>query len=96
MLSRQNQQDVIEISSGDEEENVFTNLENKRLPDSETKTIRNNKMLTEVVSDRCQQTLSSQYKIRYVLCEKGNFVQLLHNGSYHWVAVSNINCTKIK
>ena len=96
MLPRQNQQDVIEISSGDEEENVFTNLENKRLPDPETKTIRNNKMLTEVVSDRCQQILSSQFKIRYVLCEKGNFVQLLHNGSCHGVAASNIDCTRIK
>ena len=44
-MPSQNQQDVGEISSGDEEENVVTNLENKRLPDSETKT-RNNKMLT--------------------------------------------------
>ena len=24
---------------------------------------------------------------------KGEFVQILHNGSYHWVVVSNINCT---
>ena len=34
----QTQQDIVEISSGDEEENVVTKLENKRLPDSETKT----------------------------------------------------------
>ena len=26
--------------------------------------------------------------------EKGEFVQILHNGSYHWVVSSNINCTK--
>ena len=52
MLPSQNQQDVLEISSGDEEENVVKNLENKRLPDSETKT-RNNKIRTEVVTDRC-------------------------------------------
>ena len=24
---------------------------------------------------------------------KGEFVQVLHNGSYYWVVVSNINCT---
>ena len=63
-MPSQNQQDVGEISSGDEEENVVTNLENKRLPDSETKT-RNNKMLTEGVIDRCQKILKSQYKMRY-------------------------------
>ena len=34
----QTQQDIVEISSGDEEENVVTKLENKRLPDLETKT----------------------------------------------------------
>ena len=64
ILSSQNQQDVVEISSGDEEENEVTNLENKRLPDSETKT-RNNKMQTEVVIERCQQILKNQYKICY-------------------------------
>ena len=63
-MPSQNHQDVGEISSGDEEENVVTNLENKRLPDSETKT-RNNKMLTEGVIDRCQEILKSQYKMRY-------------------------------
>ena len=60
----QNQQDVGEISSGDEEEHVVISLENKRLPDSETKT-RNNKLLTEGVNDRCQEILKSQYKMRY-------------------------------
>ena len=40
------------ISCGDEEENAVTNWENKRLPDSETKT-RNKKMLTEGVIDKC-------------------------------------------
>ena len=53
MLPSQNQQDVVEISSRDEKENVVTNLENKILPDSETKTIRNKKMVTEVDIDRC-------------------------------------------
>ena len=63
-MPSQNQQDVGEISSGDEEEHVVTSLENKRLPDSETKT-RNNKLLTEGVNDRCQEILKSQYKMRY-------------------------------
>ena len=63
-MPSQNQQDVVEISSGDEEENVVTSLENKRLPDSEAKT-RNNKMLTERVIDRCQEILKSQFKMRY-------------------------------
>ena len=63
-------------------------------------------MLTKVVLDRCQQVLKSQYKMRYGLQdsalgqklilkeERGEFVQILHNGSYHWVVVSNINSTK--
>ena len=63
-MPSQNQHDVVEISRGDKEENVVTNLENKRLPDSETKT-RNNKMLTEGVIDRCQEILKNQYKMRY-------------------------------
>ena len=28
--------------------------------------------------------------------QKGEFVQILHDESYHWVVVSNINCTKNK
>ena len=28
--------------------------------------------------------------------EKGEFVQILHNGSYHWFVVSNIDCNKNK
>ena len=66
IMPSQNQQDVVEISSGDEEENVVTSLENKRLPDSEAKT-RNKKMLTERVIDRCQEILKSQFKMRYDL-----------------------------
>ena len=38
IFASQTQQDIAEISSGDEEENVVTKLENKRLPDLETKT----------------------------------------------------------
>ena len=26
--------------------------------------------------------------------QKGEFVQILHNGNYHWVALSNIICSK--
>ena len=26
--------------------------------------------------------------------QKGEFVQILHNGNYHWVVISNINCSK--
>ena len=26
--------------------------------------------------------------------EKGEFVQILDNGNYHWVLISNINCSK--
>ena len=28
--------------------------------------------------------------------EKGEFAQILHDGSYHWVVVRNIICTKNK
>ena len=103
MLPSKNQQDVVEISCGDEEENVVTNFENKCLQDSEIEAIRNSKMLTEVVITRCQQILKSQYKmLRYGLVdsalgqklmfrnEKGEFVQISHNGSYHWVSVSTV------
>ena len=102
MLPCQNQQDVAEISKRDKEENVGTNLEDKRLPFSETKT-RSNKMLTEAVIDRCQQILKSKYKMRYAFwiayfakTRKVEFVQILHNGWYHWVFVSNINFTNNK
>ena len=54
MFPSQSQQDIVEISSEDEKENVLTNLYNKRYPDSATKT-RNNKLLTEIIIDRVQQ-----------------------------------------
>ena len=28
--------------------------------------------------------------------QKGEFVQILHKGNYHWVVMSNINCSKNK
>ena len=28
--------------------------------------------------------------------QKREFVQILHNGNYHWVVISNINCSKNK
>ena len=62
-MPSQNQQDIGEISSGDEEENLVTNLENNRLSDPETKT--RNKILSEGITDRCQEILKSQYKMRY-------------------------------
>ena len=43
MFPSQNQQYVVEISRGDEEEDLGTNLENRSLPDSRTNTIRHNK-----------------------------------------------------
>ena len=26
--------------------------------------------------------------------QKGKFVQILYSGNYHWVEISNINCSK--
>ena len=26
--------------------------------------------------------------------QKRDFVQILHNGNYHWVVICNINCSK--
>ena len=42
-----------------------------------------NKILIKVVLERCQQILTSQYKMYH-----GEFVQISHTGrSYHWVVV---------
>ena len=72
----------------------------------EIETIKNNEMLTDLVVDRCWETLKSQYRKRYKLQDsvlgqklmfkekKGELAQILINESYHLLAVSNISGTK--
>ena len=63
ILPSENNQDVVVISSGDKEANVVTNFENKSLPDPEIETSKNNEMLTDVSSGRCQRIRESQSKM---------------------------------
>ena len=63
ILPSENNQDVVVISSGDKEANVVTNFENKSLPDPEIETRKNNEMLTDVSSGRCQRIRKSQSKM---------------------------------
>ena len=60
-------------------------------------------MLSDIVIDAAQNILRAQFKVNGLQDtvlgeklmfreEKETFAQLLHNGSYHWVLVSNYNC----
>ena len=81
-------------------------MEVNKLPDEDIKRITGNGMLTDLTTDKCQIFLKNQFHAQYGLQvtvlgqklmfkeQKGEFVQILHNGNYHWVVVSNINCSK--
>ena len=81
-------------------------METKELPDEEIELITGNRMLTDLTIDKCQKILKNQFHAQYGLQDtvlgqklmfkeqKGEFVQILHNGNYQWVAISNINCSK--
>ena len=75
------------------------------MPGSETKT-RNDKILTEVAINRCQQVLNSQYKPEHVRhgfwiaylakTKKQNLFKYCIMKATTWVVVSSINCAKNK
>ena len=81
-------------------------METKELPDEEIELITGNRMLTDLTIDKCQKILKNQFHAQYGLQDtvlgqklmfkeqKGAFLQILHNGNYHWVVISNINCSK--
>ena len=74
--------------------------------DEELKVITGNGMLTDLTIDKCQKKFKNQFHTKYGLQDtvlgqklmskeqKGEFVQILQNGNYHWVVVSNINFSK--
>ena len=112
MISSQIQQDIVKISRGDEEKkNAVINLENRCLPDLESETIKNNKILKEVVNDRCQEILKRKCNMRHglvvnVLGQKLMFRNEICSNITYWklpvdccincTSNSNINSTKNK
>ena len=105
---REKQQEVFELSSKEDKEELqlHKNLEANKLSDEEIKLIRGNGMLTDLAIDKCQKILKYQFHAHYGLQDtvlgqklmfkgqKGEFVQILHNVNYHWIVISNINCSK--
>ena len=65
-------------------------------------------MLTDLAIVKCQKILKNQFRTHYGLQDtvlgqilmfkeqKGQFGQILHNGGYHLVVKSHINCSKDK
>ena len=63
-------------------------------------------MLSDLTIDTCQKILKNQFRTQYGLQDtvlgqklmfkeqKGEFARILHNRNYHWVVISNINCSK--
>ena len=107
-LPEKKQQEVFEPSSEEQiqELQLHKNLEANKLPDEEIKLTTENGMLTDLTIDKCQKILKNQFHAQYGLQDtvlgqklmfkeqKGEFVQILHNGNYQWVVISNINCSK--
>ena len=84
----------------DEESSEKVIVSSVTLPKSEVESVNNNEMLSDIVIDAAQKILRAQFKANgfqdTVLGqkllfreEKEPFAQVLHNGSYHWVLVSN-------
>ncbi|XP_065657444.1 uncharacterized protein LOC136082351 [Hydra vulgaris] len=81
-------------------------LDNNRfiLPQAEITIIKNNDMLTDLSINAAQFILQNQFHVKsgfqdtifgkkYLFKEeKGQFIQVLHTGQYHWITVSNVNC----
>ena len=77
--------------------------EEQELTDEEIDIIRSNRMLTDISINCAQNILKKQFNVSGLQDtvlgqglirfreEKKRFCQILHNGSLHWVAVSNLN-----
>ena len=104
-LPDKKQQEFFEFSSEEEKKELQLH-KNLEANDEELKVITGNGMLTNFTIDKCQKKLKNQFHAKYGLQDtvlgqklmfkeqKEEFVQILHNGSYHWVVVSNINFSK--
>ena len=78
-------------------------MEVNTLPDKEMKLIKGNGMLTDLPFDKCQKISRPKRASGYPTWAKpmfnelkGKLVHILYNGNYHWVVISNINCSKNK
>ena len=101
-------EELIFISSEEEDTNMRNATCNEyiKLSKEEEEVIKNKEMLTDISTDACQRILRKQFSVRSgikntILGQKLMFkeqneksVQILHNGSFHWLTVSNINCEK--
>ena len=74
----------------------------KVLPNDELELIKNNQMLTDTSINLAEDILGTQFKMKdrfqdtildqkLMFKPKEHFVQILHNKSFHWVTVSNVN-----
>ena len=99
-------EDEASVSIDDEEIEYVVNPKQSliSIPSSEVDIIKNNEMLTDLSINVAQKLLKHQFKLEEgfqdtILGQKlmfseesGKFVQILHNGCYHWVMVTNFNC----
>lgn len=79
------------------DEEIYSKQPEEILPLSERTLIETNKMLSDISINLCQKIIKQQFQITLLgpvlqFKEENKFVQILHNGSFHWVAVSNIGC----
>ena len=74
----------------------------KVLPNDELELKNNNQMLTDTSINLAQDIFGTQFKMKdrfqdtilgqkLMFKSKEHFVQILHNKSFHWVTVSNVN-----
>ena len=92
---------INEIVISSDEENVSKQVYNKELL-----CLRDNDMLNDTVINELQHLLKKDYpecnlqdpllgqRYQFSIMGKNDFVQVLHNGNAHWIAISNIGCTE--
>ena len=101
MLDLPKEQIVISDTETDENK-ALEKYPVKVLPNDELELIKNNQMLTDTSINLVQDILGTQFKMKerfqdtilgqkLMFKPKKHFVQILHNKSFHWVTVSNIN-----
>ena len=76
----------------------------QNLDRADVKLIKNGEMLNDAIINKAQTLLHEQFPgvgcleettlgpVRIFFIQKGEFVQVLHDGSIHWVCISNIGC----
>ena len=85
------QEESVKIS--DAENKTFDQYLVKLLPNDEVELIKNNQMLTDVSINMVQNISFQDTVLRQILMfqDKEQFLQILHNNNFNWVAVSNLN-----